>query len=45
MELDPVPIDEDSDVEDDFQESTGIKRVIQALHAHVWPNLTMKGDK
>lgn len=33
----------DSDVEDDFPESVGIKRVIQALGAHLWPNMVLKG--
>ena len=27
----------------DFQETTGVKRIVQALHAHTWPNLEMKG--
>lgn len=40
VELDPE-IDE-YESEQDFAETTGIKRVIQALHAHVWPNLSMK---
>jgi len=45
VELNPVPEEEDeSDLEDDFPESTGIKRVIQALHAHMWPNLILKGN-
>lgn len=30
---------------DDFEETTGIKRIIQALHAHTWSNLEMKGIK
>lgn len=42
VELDPEVDEYES--EQDFFETTGIKRVIQALHAHVWPNLTMKGE-
>lgn len=30
---------------DDFEETTGIRRIIQALHAHTWSNLEMKGIK
>ena len=32
-----------ADVEDDFQESVGVERLIQALHSHTWSNLVMKG--
>lgn len=28
--------------DDDFVESNGVKRIIQALHAHTWPNLKLK---
>ena len=28
--------------DDDFKETTGAKRIVQALHAHTWPNLTLK---
>lgn len=42
VELEPI-IDED-DVEDDFPETTGVKRIVQALNAHVWPNLVMKSE-
>ncbi|XP_052277320.1 alpha- and gamma-adaptin-binding protein p34-like isoform X2 [Dreissena polymorpha] len=35
----------DSDTEDDFMETTGLKRIIQALHAHTWPNLLMKDTR
>ncbi|KAG8336240.1 hypothetical protein J6590_048462 [Homalodisca vitripennis] len=41
VELNPE-LDEEWEAEQDFIETTGIKRVVQALHAHVWPNLTMK---
>ncbi|RZF31894.1 hypothetical protein LSTR_LSTR015803, partial [Laodelphax striatellus] len=41
VELDPE-LDPEWEAEQDFLETTGIKRVIQALHAHVWPNLAMK---
>ena len=29
---------------DDFPETTGVKRIVQSLHAHMWPNLEMKGS-
>lgn len=29
---------------DEFQETTGIKRIIQALHSHMWPNMVLKGE-
>uniref|UniRef100_A0A1B6HKV1 Alpha-and gamma-adaptin-binding protein p34 n=1 Tax=Homalodisca liturata TaxID=320908 RepID=A0A1B6HKV1_9HEMI len=44
VELNPE-LDEEWEAEQDFIETTGIKRVVQALHAHVWPNLTMKERK
>lgn len=44
VELDPE-VDEEWEAEQDFVETTGIKRVVQALHAHVWPNLTLKQRK
>ena len=43
IELDPV-IDESSDDDDDFAETLGMNRIIQALHAHTWPNLEMKDE-
>lgn len=43
IELEPV--EDDEDVDDDFPESTGVCRIIQALNAHVWPNLVMKSTK
>uniref|UniRef100_A0A8C4Q6Q4 Alpha and gamma adaptin binding protein n=1 Tax=Eptatretus burgeri TaxID=7764 RepID=A0A8C4Q6Q4_EPTBU len=39
VELEPPEL---PDEEDDFPESTGIGRIIQALNAHVWPGLHMK---
>ncbi|XP_064607868.1 alpha- and gamma-adaptin-binding protein p34-like [Liolophura sinensis] len=42
VELSPEGTNSDSEEEDDFKETTGIKRVVQALHAHTWPNLVMK---
>ncbi|XP_041360600.1 alpha- and gamma-adaptin-binding protein p34-like [Gigantopelta aegis] len=42
VELSPLDDDDDDDVENDFPETTGIKRIIQALHAHSWPNLKLK---
>jgi len=42
VELNPE-LDPEWEEEQDFIETTGIKRVVQALHAHLWPNLHMKG--
>ncbi|XP_049831444.1 alpha- and gamma-adaptin-binding protein p34-like [Schistocerca gregaria] len=42
VELNP-DLDPEWEAEQDFLETTGVKRVIQALHAHLWPNLHMKG--
>jgi hypothetical protein len=42
VELNPE-LDPEWEEEQDFIETTGIKRVVQAMHAHVWPNLRMKG--
>ncbi|KAL0274434.1 UNVERIFIED_CONTAM: hypothetical protein PYX00_006857 [Menopon gallinae] len=39
------PIQDDEDVDDDFPETTGVNRIIQAMNAHVWPNLVMKMAK
>ena len=39
VELDPL---EKPDPDDDFPETLGIERIIQALHAHSWPNLELK---
>lgn len=30
---------------DDFPESTGVKRIIQALNANVWSNVVMKSGE
>ncbi|XP_030879956.1 alpha- and gamma-adaptin-binding protein p34 isoform X2 [Leptonychotes weddellii] len=30
---------------DDFPESTGVKRIVQALNANVWSNVVMKNDR
>ncbi|XP_074822708.1 alpha- and gamma-adaptin-binding protein p34 isoform X3 [Natator depressus] len=30
---------------DDFPESTGVKRIVQALNANVWSNVVMKSDR
>ncbi|KAM6426433.1 alpha- and gamma-adaptin-binding protein p34 [Liasis olivaceus] len=32
------------DEDDDFPESTGVKRIIQALNANVWSNVVMKNE-
>ncbi|KAH9508923.1 hypothetical protein Btru_048310 [Bulinus truncatus] len=39
VELQP---ENDSDEEENFPETTGMARIIQALHAHIWPNMNMK---
>ena len=28
---------------DDFPETVGTERIIEALEAHLWPNMVMKG--
>lgn len=43
VELNPEPDPEWEEEEEDFVETTGIERVVQAMHAHRWPNLQMKG--
>nr|CAD7263171.1 unnamed protein product [Timema shepardi]CAD7574189.1 unnamed protein product [Timema californicum] len=42
VELDPE-LDAEWEAEQDFIETTGIQRVVQAVHSHLWPNLRMKG--
>ncbi|XP_028304631.1 alpha- and gamma-adaptin-binding protein p34 [Gouania willdenowi] len=39
VELNPL---EQPDEEDDFPESTGVKRIVQALNANVWSSVEMK---
>uniref|UniRef100_A0A4W3JU49 Alpha and gamma adaptin binding protein n=1 Tax=Callorhinchus milii TaxID=7868 RepID=A0A4W3JU49_CALMI len=41
VELNPEEV---PDEEDDFPESTGVKRIVQALNANVWSNVEMKAD-
>lgn len=41
VELEPDV--ENIETESFLEECTGIERVIEILHAHEWPNLTMKG--
>ncbi|XP_016852810.1 alpha- and gamma-adaptin-binding protein p34 [Anolis carolinensis] len=41
VELNPEEL---PDEDDDFPESTGVKRIIQALNANVWSNVEMKSD-
>lgn len=43
VELDPDK-DPEWEEEQDFLETLGIARVVQALHAHIWPNLKMKDE-
>ncbi|KAK6475018.1 alpha- and gamma-adaptin-binding protein p34-like isoform X1 [Huso huso] len=42
VELDPEEV---PDEDDDFPESTGIKRIVQALNANVWSNMEMKDER
>ncbi|XP_049634241.1 alpha- and gamma-adaptin-binding protein p34 isoform X1 [Suncus etruscus] len=42
VELSPEELPEE---DDDFPESTGVKRIVQALNANVWPNAVMKNDR
>lgn len=41
VELHPIESDDGSD-EDDFKESFGIERIVEALSCHSWPNMVMK---
>ncbi|XP_055218677.1 alpha- and gamma-adaptin-binding protein p34 isoform X2 [Gorilla gorilla gorilla] len=41
VELSPEELPEE---DDDFPESTGVKRIVQALNANVWSNVVMKND-
>lgn len=41
VELNPEEV---PDEDDDFPESTGVKRIVQALNANVWSNMDMKPD-
>ena len=43
VELSPVEEEQNEDVEDDFHESNSYLRLRQALHAHPWPLLDLKG--
>ncbi|XP_048812533.1 alpha- and gamma-adaptin-binding protein p34 [Lagopus muta] len=42
VELSPEEL---PDEDDDFPESTGVKRIVQALNANVWSNVVMKNDR
>ncbi|KAM9070575.1 alpha- and gamma-adaptin-binding protein p34 isoform X2 [Sarcophilus harrisii] len=42
VELSPEELPEE---DDDFPESTGVKRIIQALNANVWSNVVMKSER
>ncbi|XP_038041161.1 alpha- and gamma-adaptin-binding protein p34 [Anas acuta] len=42
VELSPEEL---PDEDDDFPESTGVKRIVQALNANVWSNVVMKTDR
>ncbi|XP_028679431.1 alpha- and gamma-adaptin-binding protein p34 [Erpetoichthys calabaricus] len=41
VELEPEVL---PDEDDDFPESTGVKRIVQALNANVWSNMEMKDE-
>lgn len=41
VELDPS---DTPDPDDDFPETLGMQRIVQALHAHSWPNMELKGS-
>ncbi|XP_013920313.1 PREDICTED: alpha- and gamma-adaptin-binding protein p34-like [Thamnophis sirtalis] len=41
VELSPEEL---PDEDDDFPESTGVKRIVQALNANVWSNVVMKNE-
>lgn len=43
VELNPIVEEVNDDVEDDFHESNSYLRIRQALHAHAWPVLDLKG--
>uniref|UniRef100_F6PG44 Alpha and gamma adaptin binding protein n=1 Tax=Monodelphis domestica TaxID=13616 RepID=F6PG44_MONDO len=42
VELNPEELPEE---DDDFPESTGVKRIVQALNANVWSNVVMKSER
>ncbi|XP_049761625.1 alpha- and gamma-adaptin-binding protein p34 isoform X3 [Elephas maximus indicus] len=42
VELSPEELPEE---DDDFPESTGVKRIVQALNANIWSNVVMKNDR
>lgn len=42
VELSSRAVDSDDSDEDDFKETVGIPRIIEALSCHSWPNLVMK---
>jgi len=44
IELNPVEENSgnEDDYENDFPESFGLKRLTEALKAHIWPNLVLK---
>ncbi|XP_070233438.1 alpha- and gamma-adaptin-binding protein p34 isoform X1 [Bos mutus] len=42
VELSPEELPEE---DDDFPESTGVKRIVQALNANIWSNVVMKNER
>lgn len=43
IEMEPSEISDDEE-ENDFKESNGAERIMQALCAHPWPIMDMKGS-
>lgn len=43
IEMQPDEISDDDQEENDFKETNGVERIMQALSAHPWPNMEMKG--
>ncbi|KAI1301428.1 Alpha- and gamma-adaptin-binding protein p34 [Halotydeus destructor] len=45
VEVNPsTDADEDDETEDDFKDSSSLKRILQALSAHQWPTMAMKSS-
>ena len=45
FELVELRLEELPEEDDDFPESTGVKRIVQALNANVWSNVVMKNER
>lgn len=44
VELYPQSKTKSDELEDIIEEKTGVERIVEALQAHVWPNLVMKAE-